>query len=80
MPAFDLDAFGRRHIGTTPRDHEWMLAALGYDSLEALLTAVFGPPVLWLLARIEGRLDPARLRVGLSRRRPRALTPGIPPR
>lgn len=48
--------------------------------LEALLTAVFGPPVLWLLARLDGRLDPARLRVGLSRRRPRALTPGIPPR
>lgn len=38
-PAFDLDAFGRRHIGTTPHDHEWMLAALGYDSLDALLTA-----------------------------------------
>ncbi|WP_136707888.1 aminomethyl-transferring glycine dehydrogenase [Agromyces sp. H66] len=38
-PAFDVDAFGRRHIGTTPRDHEWMLAALGYDSLDALLKA-----------------------------------------
>ena len=38
-PAFDLDAFGRRHIGTTPHDHEWMLAALGYDSLDALMTA-----------------------------------------
>ena len=37
--AFDLDAFGRRHIGTNPRDHEWMLAALGYDSLDALMTA-----------------------------------------
>lgn len=37
--AFDVDAFGRRHIGTTPHDHEWMLAALGYDSLDALLTA-----------------------------------------
>ncbi|GAA1060903.1 aminomethyl-transferring glycine dehydrogenase [Agromyces bracchium] len=38
-PAFDVDAFGRRHIGTTPRDHEWMLAALGYDSLDALMDA-----------------------------------------
>jgi glycine dehydrogenase len=37
--AFDLDAFGRRHIGTNPRDHEWMLAALGYDSLDALMAA-----------------------------------------
>jgi len=41
--------------------------------LEALLTAVFGPPVLWLLGRLDGRLDPALLRVGLSRRRARAL-------
>lgn len=38
-PAFDVDAFGRRHIGTTPHDHEWMLAALGYDSLDALMDA-----------------------------------------
>lgn len=38
-PAFDVDAFGRRHIGTTPHDHEWMLAALGYDSLDALMGA-----------------------------------------
>ncbi|GAA4371540.1 aminomethyl-transferring glycine dehydrogenase [Agromyces bauzanensis] len=37
--AFDVGAFGRRHIGTTPHDHEWMLAALGYDSLDALMTA-----------------------------------------
>ncbi|GAA1948372.1 aminomethyl-transferring glycine dehydrogenase [Agromyces allii] len=36
---FDLDAFGRRHIGTTPSDHAIMLAELGYDSLEALMTA-----------------------------------------
>lgn len=37
--AFDLDAFGRRHIGTTPSDHALMLAELGYDSLEALMSA-----------------------------------------
>jgi hypothetical protein len=48
--------------------------------LEALLTAVVGPPVLWLLGRLDGRLDPALLRVGLSRRRARALGPGLPPR
>jgi hypothetical protein len=41
--------------------------------LEALLTGLFGPPVLWLLGRLDGRLDPARLRVGLARRRPRAI-------
>ena len=48
--------------------------------LEALLTAVFGPPVLWLLARLDGRLDPALLRVGLARRRARALGQGTPHR
>lgn len=57
----------------------------GYGGLrqapvEALLTAVFGPAVLWLLARLDGRLDPALLRVGLARRRARALGQGIPPR
>jgi hypothetical protein len=48
--------------------------------LEALLTGAFAPPVLWLLGRLDGRLDPALLRVGLSRRRARALGPGLPPR
>jgi rod shape-determining protein MreD len=48
--------------------------------LEALLTATFGPPVLWLLARLDGRLDPALLRVGLARRRARALGQGVPQR
>lgn len=37
--AFDLDAFGRRHIGTSPDDHQRMLRELGYDSLDALMTA-----------------------------------------
>ncbi|AWB94935.1 glycine dehydrogenase (aminomethyl-transferring) [Agromyces badenianii] len=37
--AFDLDAFGRRHIGTSPSDHALMLAELGYDSLDALMAA-----------------------------------------
>ncbi len=49
-------------------------------SLEALLTGFFGPPVLWLLARLDGRLDPARLRVGLSRRRARPIGGGVSPR
>ena len=48
--------------------------------LEGLLTAVAGPPVLWLLARLDGRLDPALLRVGLARRRARALGQGMPQR
>ena len=56
----------------------------GYSGLrqapfEALLTGLFGPPVMWLLTRVDGRLDPARLRVGLARRRPRTLG-GLPPR
>lgn len=50
----------------------------GYGGLrqapfEALLTALFAPPVLWLLERLDGRLDPARLRVGLARRRARPI-------
>ncbi len=48
--------------------------------LEALLTGFFGPPVLWLLARLDGRLDPARLRVGLARRRARPIGSGASPR
>ncbi|WP_350349478.1 aminomethyl-transferring glycine dehydrogenase [Agromyces sp. G08B096] len=36
---YDLDAFGRRHIGTTPADQQRMLDALGYDSLDALMDA-----------------------------------------
>jgi hypothetical protein len=46
--------------------------------LEALLTGMFGPPVLWMLARVDGRLDPARMRVGLARK-PRTIG-GLPPR
>jgi rod shape-determining protein MreD len=54
----------------------------GYGGLrlapfEALLTGVFGPFVLWLLERLDGRLDPARLRVGLSRRRAKPIGSGI---
>jgi rod shape-determining protein MreD len=57
----------------------------GYGGLrqapfEALLTAVFAPPVLWLLARVDGRLDPARLRVGLQRRRSRITGTNLRPR
>ena len=36
---YDLDAFGRRHIGTTRDDQRLMLATLGYDSLDALVDA-----------------------------------------
>ncbi len=36
---FDLDAFGRRHIGTTADDQQRMLAELGYDSLDELMSA-----------------------------------------
>lgn len=57
-PAFDLDAFGRRHIGTTPRDHEWMLAALGYDSLDALLTAAV-PTAIRMGEVVDSVIPPA---------------------
>lgn len=40
---------------------------------EALLTALCAPGVLWFLRRVDGRLDPARLRVGVARRRARRL-------
>ena len=36
---FDLDAFGRRHIGTTPDDHARMLSELGYETLDDLMAA-----------------------------------------
>jgi hypothetical protein len=51
-------------------------AGLAQAPLEALVTAIFAPPVLWVIERFDGRLDPARLRVGLARRRPRALGVG----
>src|SRR5690349_4427885 len=57
-PAFDLDAFGRRHIGTTPRDHEWMLAALGYDSLDALMTAAV-PTAIRMGEVVDSVIPPA---------------------
>jgi rod shape-determining protein MreD len=59
--------------------HEGGYGGLRQAPFEALLTGLFGPPVLWLLARVDGRLDPARLRVGLARRKPRTLG-GLPPR
>jgi rod shape-determining protein MreD len=53
----------------------------GYGGLrqapvEALLTAFFGPFVLGLLRRIDGKIDAARSRVGLSRG-PRTLGDGM---
>lgn len=57
-PAFDVDAFGRRHIGTTPRDHEWMLAALGYDSLDALMDAAV-PSAIRMHEVIDSVIPPA---------------------
>ena len=56
--AFDADAFGRRHIGTTPRDHEWMLAALGYDSLDALMTAAV-PTAIRMGEVVDSVIPPA---------------------
>jgi glycine dehydrogenase len=56
--AFDIDAFGRRHIGTTPRDHEWMLAALGYDSLDALMDAAV-PTAIRMREVVDSVIPPA---------------------
>ncbi len=56
--AFDADAFGRRHIGTTPRDHEWMLAALGYDSLDALMAAAV-PTAIRMGEVLDSAIPPA---------------------
>ncbi|MRG60797.1 aminomethyl-transferring glycine dehydrogenase [Agromyces sp. CFH 90414] len=36
---YGLDAFGRRHIGTTTADQQRMLGDLGYDDLDALMAA-----------------------------------------
>jgi rod shape-determining protein MreD len=58
--------------------HEGGYGGLRQAPLEALLTGLSGPLVLFLLARIDGRLDPARLRVGLARRRPRGLGGTLP--
>lgn len=44
--------------------------------LEALLTGLCGPVVLGLLRKIDGKLDPARARVGLARG-PRTLGDGV---
>jgi rod shape-determining protein MreD len=52
-------------------------AGLGQAPAEALLTGLVGPPVLWLLARVDGRSDPERLRVGLTRRRRPTLGRGL---
>jgi rod shape-determining protein MreD len=60
--------------------HEGGFAGLRQAPAEALLTGLCGPPVLWLLARVEGRLDPERLRVGLTRRRRPTLGGGLPGR
>ncbi|QEO15531.1 aminomethyl-transferring glycine dehydrogenase [Agromyces intestinalis] len=41
MPAssYAVDAFGRRHIGTTPDDHQRMLEVVGHASVDALMAA-----------------------------------------
>ena len=51
-------------------------AGLRQAPVEALLTAFFGPFVLGLLRRIDGKIDATRSRVGLSRG-PRSLGDGM---
>jgi rod shape-determining protein MreD len=57
--------------------HEGGFAGLRQAPSEALMTGLIGTPVLWLLARVEGRVDPERLRVGLTRRRRGPLGGGL---
>jgi rod shape-determining protein MreD len=50
----------------------------GYQGLpqapiEALLTALFAPPVLWLFGRIDGQLSPGQKNMGFPRDQRRAL-------
>jgi rod shape-determining protein MreD len=59
--------------------HDGGYGGLAQAPLEALLTGLFGPPVLWLLGRVDGQVDPAQMRVGMARRRVRALGGGLPP-
>ncbi|WP_448810595.1 aminomethyl-transferring glycine dehydrogenase [Agromyces bauzanensis] len=56
--AFDLDAFGRRHIGTTTDDHARMLAELGYDSLDALMAAAV-PTAIRMGEVLDSAIPPA---------------------
>jgi rod shape-determining protein MreD len=60
--------------------HDGNYGGLRQAPFEALLTGFFGPVVLWLLARVDGRLDPALQRVGLARRRQTGTLGGLPPR
>ena len=56
MP-LDHEKFQYRHIGTTSTEQQTMLSALGYDSLDALLSAAV-PEVIRF--RGDSTLDPAR--------------------
>lgn len=53
--------------------HDAGYGGLRQAPFEAFLTGLFAPPLLWVLARVEGNLDPTKLRVGLARRRQREL-------
>ena len=44
-PAFDLGAFGSRHIGIDPDARTVMLRTLGYDSVDALLESAVPPAI-----------------------------------
>ena len=55
---FDADAFGRRHIGTTPDDHVRMLAELGYSSLDELMAAAV-PTAIRMQDVVESVIPPA---------------------
>jgi glycine dehydrogenase len=55
---FDVDAFGRRHIGTTPDDHVRMLAELGYSSLDELMAAAV-PTAIRMQDVVDSAIPPA---------------------
>ncbi|WP_173924460.1 aminomethyl-transferring glycine dehydrogenase [Agromyces sp. Marseille-P2726] len=55
---FDLDAFGRRHIGTTPDDHALMLTQVGHESLDDLMAAAV-PTAIRMEEVIDSVIPPA---------------------
>ncbi len=55
---FDPDAFGRRHIGTTPDDQALMLTQVGYESLDDLM-AVAVPTAIRMEEVLDSVIPPA---------------------
>ncbi|HEX6367003.1 MAG TPA: aminomethyl-transferring glycine dehydrogenase [Agromyces sp.] len=55
---FDPDAFGRRHIGTTPDDQALMLTQVGYESLDDLMVVAV-PTAIRMEEVLDSVIPPA---------------------